>query len=332
MEGSIASAVVLPEPLQSPPAAASPPNSQKRRQSSASEQDSKRPRLNNEADIGDRRGSDAVNTASETGPERRKSSATLDPKERTRGKRLFGQVLGALSQGSTTTAQRRRVDIEKRHQAKLKQQEEEDGQRRKERLAQLKAQRKKDQRKFDEQSMRIRHDNLLSMAHFLSTKFEPRLYYKPWELTEEEEDQVKDQIAEAQDIIDRELEEFEARREEEEEREQGASRDKDANRDADALRRSESVGKEHDAGTPKEHSTTNGATNDSESPLPRDQEPKEDHAEGMVEEAVNRERTIIDEKQTESPSQPAAIEEGGKEGLDDNGEEVLEAAEDTVIY
>lgn len=73
--------------------------------------------------------------------------------------------------------------------------------------------------------MRIRHSNLLSRAHFLSTKTEPKLvcannpsnymlsadhlqYYKPWEPLPEEEIRIKRQISEIEALIKRELEEF----------------------------------------------------------------------------------------------------------------------------
>lgn len=45
--------------------------------------------------------------------------------ERKRGQRLFGALLGTLSQSSNSAAQKRRADIEKRQQDKLKVQAEE---------------------------------------------------------------------------------------------------------------------------------------------------------------------------------------------------------------
>lgn len=65
---------------------------------------------------------------------------------------------------------------------------------------------------------------MLAMANFLSTKTEPKLvcifpfrilpvltnsqYYKPWELLPRDEDRIKTQIAEAEAIIEREVNEF----------------------------------------------------------------------------------------------------------------------------
>jgi hypothetical protein len=69
---------------------------------------------------------------------------------------------------------------------------------------------------------------MLSMAHFLSTKAEPKIvcsqslfkdisltciqYYKPWELRPEDEDRIKTQIAVTEDIIERELAAYEGRK------------------------------------------------------------------------------------------------------------------------
>lgn len=114
---AIASAVIIPEEAEEQ--LNSPPISAKRRQSSVSEQDVKRPRLSHQ-DVNDVRSpaSDATNRAME----RRKTGLT---EERKRGKRLFGALLGTLSQSSSSTAQKRRTDIERKQQAKLKSQADE---------------------------------------------------------------------------------------------------------------------------------------------------------------------------------------------------------------
>jgi hypothetical protein len=97
-----------------------------------------------------------------------------------------------LSQSTPNGQQKRRLEIEKRQQEKAKQQKAADEVRRAEKLANLKAVRKEEQIKFDEESvsrrrlgnwalcsdnlqMRIRHSNMLAMAQFLSTKAEPKL-------------------------------------------------------------------------------------------------------------------------------------------------------------
>lgn len=136
MDGPIASAVVLPEEPASPPGS-------KRRQPSISEESAKRPRLDDSAPVGRR---DSDSEVKHAAPVRR---------ERGRERRLFGAVLGALSQAPTTTAaQKRRSEIEKRQLAQRKQETEESEQRRAERIARRKIQRWKEQRRFEEQSVR----------------------------------------------------------------------------------------------------------------------------------------------------------------------------------
>ena len=156
----ILSVVVVPETAepQSPPRAASPANGTKRRHSSVSEQGGKRPRLSTEESNGYRRESMASSTAPERKIERRRSGQTeVNAVERKRGQRLFGAMLGALSQRSPTTAQKRRADIEKKQQDKLKQQAEEFNQMKRERREKLLAMRREEQKKFDEESVRISH-------------------------------------------------------------------------------------------------------------------------------------------------------------------------------
>ena len=74
--------------------------------------------------------------------------------ERKRGQRLFGALLGTLSQSSSSTAQMRRTDIEKKQQAKLKLQAEEQDEKKKQKLEALLVVRRREQRKFDKQSVR----------------------------------------------------------------------------------------------------------------------------------------------------------------------------------
>lgn len=150
--------MILPE-LEAP---SSPPS--KRRQSSASESTSKRPRLSLDAssrspttlhdspqEIETPR--DALpqkDPARDPNQERRKSSVV---EERKRGQRLFGGLISTLSQSTPNGQQKRRLEIEKRQQEKAKQQKAADEVRRAEKLADLKAIRKAEQIKFDEESV-----------------------------------------------------------------------------------------------------------------------------------------------------------------------------------
>ena len=143
----MASAVILPEAEE----VLTP--SLKRRQSSVSENDDfKRRRvshdegsLNQEPAIPASAGAEARNGRLEGGQA---------AEERKRGRRLFGALLGTLSQSSSSsTAQKRRSDIEKKQQAKLKRQTEEVDERKKEKLEALTKARRREQRIYDRQSV-----------------------------------------------------------------------------------------------------------------------------------------------------------------------------------
>ena len=85
--------------------------------------------------------------------QRRRSNGQVE--ERKRSRRLFGALIGTLSQSSTktTAAQRKRADVEQKQQAKLKMQAEELDQERLKRLEAVMRVRRREQRKFDEQSV-----------------------------------------------------------------------------------------------------------------------------------------------------------------------------------
>jgi hypothetical protein len=151
----IASAVIIPdsERSQAP--------SSKRRQSSTSEDTSKRPRISYDASAGSptalREPQSPIGTRSrspeivkEATSDRRKSSVQ---EERKRGQRLFGGLLSTLSQSTPNGQQKRRLEIEKRQQERVKQQKLDDEVRKAEKLAKLKAVRKVEQVKFDETSV-----------------------------------------------------------------------------------------------------------------------------------------------------------------------------------
>jgi len=151
----IASAVVVPEhaPAKSPSAGA------KRRLSSEPESDAKRSKVEEEIREEDKPSSqrssikaerDSPEEQKNLGSDRRKSSVQ---EERKRGQRLFGGLLSTLSQSTPNGQQKRRQEIEKRQQEKAKQQKAEDEGRRTQKLADLKAVRKAEQIKFDEQSV-----------------------------------------------------------------------------------------------------------------------------------------------------------------------------------
>ncbi|KKZ67652.1 hypothetical protein EMCG_06712 [[Emmonsia] crescens] len=211
-DGVIASAVALPEQEESPDGRL------KRRQSPADDNESKRRRLSSENTRPESKESQtssptiaapkAISNATDQRDSRRKSGVV---EERKRGQRLFGALLGTLSQSSSTAAQKRRADIEKKQQTKLRMQEDEYNELTRRKQEDLLAVRRKEQRIYDAQSMRLRHLNQLAMAHFLKTTAEPVLYYKPWQLRSEEEDKIKQQIEDCKTAIAREVEDFAAK-------------------------------------------------------------------------------------------------------------------------
>lgn len=144
---AVASAVIVPEVEEQ---STQTLDSAKRRNSSFSEESSKRPRLASE--ISRNQTETSYTTTEPARLSDRRKSGQLE--ERKRGQRLFGALLGTLSQSSSSTANKRRTDIEKKQQAKLKLQAEEHEEQKKQRLESLMAVRRKEQKKYDKQSVR----------------------------------------------------------------------------------------------------------------------------------------------------------------------------------
>lgn len=105
----------------------SPELTQKRRKSSLSEFDSKRRRLSSQGEVSPqsqrRRLSSPQAATHESSEGRPIRPSGGREEERKRGQRLFGGLLGTLSQKPSNAAQRRRADIEKKQQDKLKSQD-----------------------------------------------------------------------------------------------------------------------------------------------------------------------------------------------------------------
>ncbi|KAK8034840.1 hypothetical protein PG993_009835 [Apiospora rasikravindrae] len=133
--------------------------------------------------------------------------------EKKRGKRLFGGLLNTLSQTTTNSQQKRRQEIERRQQEKATQQRAEDSKHREAKLAKVREVRRREQINFEEQVMKTRHSHLVSTARYLRTKTEPHIYYLPWDLTQRQEDLIKDQIQDAEDLVNQETREFKQGRE-----------------------------------------------------------------------------------------------------------------------
>ena len=130
--------------------------SAKRRHSPFPGDAAKRPRTSHEA-IRDSQDV-ARDTSNPDRPSDRRRSGQME--ERKRGQRLFGALLSTLSQSSSSTAQKRRTDIEKKQQAKLKLQAEEYDEEKKLRLEALMDIRRREQKKYNKQSVSFFVDDI----------------------------------------------------------------------------------------------------------------------------------------------------------------------------
>lgn len=203
-------------------------------------------------EISDRRPSGA-DTADRLSAEARKPALPVggrrnfSQEEKKRGQRLFGGLLSTLSQTTSNSQQKKRLEIERRQQAKAQLQRAEDDKRRLEKLDRLNHIRKIEQVKFDEQAVRS-HSRLMTYqnswltirrctrdtrtclrwrevyipgvnqgSYVTRTNYQYRhdptnmcflKYYRPWELTKEQEHTIEGQIREAKETIDRETQEF----------------------------------------------------------------------------------------------------------------------------
>ncbi|KAL8653246.1 MAG: hypothetical protein Q9226_003929 [Calogaya cf. arnoldii] len=279
-----------------------PQDSTKRRNLSFSEKSSKKPRLDSE--IG-RNLTETSHTSTEPArvSDRRKTGQL---EERKRGQRLFGALLGTLSQSSSSTANKRRTDVEKKQQAKLKLQAEEHEEQKKQRLESLMAVRRKEQKKYDKQSLHIRHSNMLDQAHFLQTSAEPKLCYKPWELLPSEYAKIKSQVDEVEATIQREVAQF------------------------DPETAQDSMESQKAAESPVVESNVN-----IEQPANAAQETVGSETNGDEELNGNANGETTDKDANVSPPEPQQLSADQQENLkyhDDDGGEMVEADEDMVIY
>ncbi|KAL2257965.1 hypothetical protein VTK26DRAFT_8907 [Humicola hyalothermophila] len=172
-------------------------------------QRSPRPHLT-EAEPELRHSSDTRRPSATAGPPPRRSFSL---EEKKRGQRLFGGLVSALSRTPSGSQQQKRLEIERRQQEKAQQRRAEDEKRRAEKLGKLERIRRIEQVKLEEQAMRTRHSTLLALARSLQTRSEPKIYYLPWKLTKEQEEIIEDQVRAAEETIERELRDFEARKE-----------------------------------------------------------------------------------------------------------------------
>ena len=145
----VASAVIVPDPVEEPQPSSL---SAKRRYGSLSEENVKRLRLIQAPSHSTADGVKQHSPSQDQHSERRRSGHV---EERKRGQRLFGALLGTLSQSSSSTAQKRRSDIEKKQQAKLRLQTEEYDEKKKQQLEALIVVRQREQKKYNTESVSL---------------------------------------------------------------------------------------------------------------------------------------------------------------------------------
>ncbi|KAK4978446.1 hypothetical protein LTR66_010579 [Elasticomyces elasticus] len=297
---TLASAFAFPEP-DSPPVPEPRGLRSKRRQSSVDlPNGSKRPRLSSlSRDL-----QQAENQAELEARRDRAASGAME--ERKRGQRLFGALLNTLSQAGASTQKRR--DVDSKQAEYLRKQKEQDDLSRKIQYEQLMAVRRREQWKVDEQNMRTRHSNMRYKAHFLMTTAEPKLHYKPWRLTEDQEDHLVDQLLEVETLIEREREEFQEMRK----RERSPSEAKSLSRH---MKTASTNGDEH-----LQQQNAAASPNAVGQELP---------AEAPVTQNEN-ENTDVAHPSSESTNEHG-VSEKKMEPQDDAGD-MIEAEEDTVIY
>ncbi|KAL4871154.1 hypothetical protein BDV12DRAFT_38340 [Aspergillus spectabilis] len=307
-DGTLASAVIMPEQDTIPP---SPESGLKRRQSSTTDfdTDTKRRRLstqNEEQELEQHQ--DRQPSSPKPEPQDTERKRNRRDEERKRGQRLFGSLLGTLSQSSTSAAQRRRADIERKQQDKLKLQDEEYGELKKKRREERLALRKKEQRLYEKEMMHTHHTNLLAMAHFLKTKTEPVLYYKPWELRSGDEAIIESQIREAEATIAREVEEFDARNSQKEEQSELNEQDQPAENS-------------------EQPQLNKDAQNAEPEPIEQNDSGKNETNHDKIPEEAQTETAPITDNAVSATSNPE-----DHRAAEDDGGEVVEDNEDTVIY
>ncbi|KAK5103793.1 hypothetical protein LTS08_003213 [Lithohypha guttulata] len=323
----ISSAVVIPErDLDFRPDENSSPTL-KRKLSQSHNDERKRPRV----DVDTLDYDDAPKSASREVQKESKSTSTTSPiarrssalasntvDEKKRNKRLFGSLLGTLSQTTARSnpAHKKRDEIEARQRERLKKENEDQEAERKRRRDELSQHRRRQQKVWEEEGIRLRHENMRAMAGFLRTKAEPVLYYLPWELRDEEEELLKTQREQVERQIRQEL-----GTEKNEEQSILVSMEQDNEEDqVEPSTMPNDVDKKENEEDPEPGLDSRDAIQKQNGDIPIPDNPDS-----------RRSTETLVNKSIEEPNERKHIEQDTKED-DHNGEELVEGQEDDVIY
>lgn len=154
-------------------------------------------------------------------------------------------------------------------------------------------------------------------------------YYKPWELTTDQEDEIQRQVDEAQAVIDDELDNFE-RRHDQEQHEDRRSSIPVQQEPAEAEPSKMDI-------EPEEQDQAEAAQQPQVEDQDQEQETEMEGAEATAQE--DEPAVAVDSQPNDSPAtsatavnEPDAEQDARDTMEDDHGETVVEAEEDTVIY
>ena len=268
----------------------------------------KRPKINIDTlDYGDKPNNSSPENASKSAIPR-SASAALKPvsavEEKKRSQRLFGSLLGTLSQSIVrpNAAHRKRDEFEARQRERLKREHEEQDAEHKRKRDDLFRSRKRQQQKWDADAQKLRNADIRANACFLKTTSEPVLYYLPFDIRDNERVQILRQKDEAEALI-REL-----------------------SRHPHGERSMEADLTKHENDTDEQ---PNGTPNSMHAPDNDPAQQKTDKSEA-TQELINADEGLSnkpDENTCDVPDFDLA------RGVDDNhGEELVEGQEDDLIY
>lgn len=197
--------LILPSSTDDQSTAPSSPTLKRRLSSSASPEAPKRPRLDTDHTNGSQQSPPSSTTAAS--PPQRKPSLVTPVEEKKRNQRLFGGLLSTLSQTSSTKPQhRRRDEVEARQRERLRKDTEEREAETRRRKSEIDERRREEQKRWDGEGRELRWRRTRMMAECLVTESLPPLYWKPWELRDEEKQKIQLQRDEAEETIKREKE------------------------------------------------------------------------------------------------------------------------------